>query len=333
MCVYVVQRLGAAPETQGSRHVVHSHLRGIGARLLASDPCRCTCRQCLAGSPWPLAPYPLPPQNAQSSDCAKGRVGLCAASDPACLAFQSYSDPASAQTLASYLSANCPVPLAPGAGVLATLRFADTSVSTYLSSGYEQGVANALAGAAGVPSSDVQTLDVRPVVGRRRRARALLQSGAGVQATYYVASSDPDATLAALKTAADDGSLTNALNANGISGTPTATLQAIYASDCECTMLLQAYSKGCHPRCSRAERHVLHACASLHAMLATRAGLTVLLSPLLPSCRAHSELWPAHVGDRRHCGRGGRGGAGSAGCPAVLLPAPPQGRQGRRPLL
>ncbi len=168
-------------------------------------------------------------QNLGSNDCAKARVGLCAKSDVLCLPYQNFADGASAAQIAAYLTQNCPIPTASRPGVQVTISFASIDLNTYVNQQYTQGVANALSSVGNVPSSAVSVLDVRPLAGSRRR-RALLQgNSAGVQATYFVASDQPEALSTALQRAASDNSLATALNNNGISGSPAVTLQTFTA--------------------------------------------------------------------------------------------------------
>lgn len=101
------------------------------------------------------------------------------------------------------------------------MEFPDLSMGQYISKQYTQNVANALSSVTNVPTSSISTLDVRPFTGAARIAtpkRLLLQTGGnGVQATYFLATEDPNAVSQRLSSAASDGTLSARLAQYGIS--------------------------------------------------------------------------------------------------------------------
>jgi hypothetical protein len=102
----------------------------------------------------------------------------------------------------------------------ATMEFPDLSMGQYISKQYTQNVANALSSVTNVPTSSISTLDVRPFTGAARTAtpkRLLLQdAGNGVQATYFLATEDPNGVSERLSAAANDGTLSARLAQYGI---------------------------------------------------------------------------------------------------------------------
>lgn len=101
------------------------------------------------------------------------------------------------------------------------MEFPDLSMGQYITNQYTQNVANALSSVTNVPSTAISTLDVRPFIAGskagRRRSRTLLQSsGNGVQATYFLATNDPQAISDKLSAAGEDGSLSTKLSQYGI---------------------------------------------------------------------------------------------------------------------
>lgn len=107
----------------------------------------------------------------------------------------------------------------------ATMEFPELSMGQYISKQYTQNVANALSSVTNVPTSSISTLDVRPFTGAARSTaqppkRLLLQqaavAGNGVQATYFLATDDPNAVSQRLSAAANDGTLSARLAQYGI---------------------------------------------------------------------------------------------------------------------
>lgn len=100
------------------------------------------------------------------------------------------------------------------------MEFPDLSMGQYISKQYTQNVANALSSVTNVPTSSISTLDVRPFTGAARTAvpkRLLLQdAGNGVQATYFLATEDPNGVSQRLSAAANDGTLSARLAQYGI---------------------------------------------------------------------------------------------------------------------
>ena len=156
-------------------------------------------------------------------------MNLCLKSDPACIGFQSLSDPGAtaeqAASVATFASNNCPIPPPERAGVETGIGFAGLTVADYYGRGYTQNVANALSQVTGVPNSAITVSDVRPETRNRRRNLAQASKDMAVRATYFVASDNPDQVLKTLQYAAADQSLTKALNNNEIQGSPMVTLK------------------------------------------------------------------------------------------------------------
>jgi hypothetical protein len=102
----------------------------------------------------------------------------------------------------------------------ATMEFPGLSMGQYINKQYTQNVANALSSVTNVPTSNINTLDVRPFTGAARAAsprRHLLQAGNnGVQATYFLATDDPTGVSQKLSAAANDGTLSSRLAQYGI---------------------------------------------------------------------------------------------------------------------
>lgn len=107
------------------------------------------------------------------------------------------------------------------------MEFPELSMGQYISKQYTQNVANALSSVTNVPTSSISTLDVRPFTGVARSTsaqppkRLLLQqaaaaAGNGVQATYFLATDDPNAASQRLSAAANDGTLSARLAQYGI---------------------------------------------------------------------------------------------------------------------
>lgn len=105
------------------------------------------------------------------------------------------------------------------------MEFPELSMGQYISKQYTQNVANALSSVTNVPTSSISTLDVRPFTGAARSTaqppnRLLLQqaaaAGNGVQATYFLATDDPNAVSQRLSAAANDGTLSARLAQYGI---------------------------------------------------------------------------------------------------------------------
>jgi hypothetical protein len=168
-------------------------------------------------------------QNINSNECGKGRVALCLNKDPACLAFQaltnSTASAADQSAVASYAAKNCALADADRQGVRTELTFADMSVADFYAQGYPQKVANALSSVTGVPSNQVSTVDVRPVMVSIPRRRSLQQAAGqapGVRATFFVASETPDKTSATIEAASTNRALEAALQNQGINTRPTA---------------------------------------------------------------------------------------------------------------
>lgn len=174
-------------------------------------------------------------QNLLGNDCAKARVSLCVKGDPLCLPIQdvvsessSAGAPDAAQQVASAFDAQCTVAEPTQPGVKATMEFPDLSMGQYISKQFTQNVANALSSVTNVPTSSISTLDVRPFTGTARSTaaaaapkRMLLQevaatAGNGVQATYFLATDDPNGASQRLSAAANDGTLSARLAQYGI---------------------------------------------------------------------------------------------------------------------
>jgi hypothetical protein len=174
-------------------------------------------------------PHGCVPQNVNSNECAKGRVALCLNKDPACLPFQGLNNAtasaADQAAVAAYAAKNCALADADRQGVRTEMTFTGMSVADFYAQGYPQKVANALSSVTGVRSSDINVVDVRPVMVSMRRRRSLQQTGGqttGVRATFFVTTNEPDKVSSTIESASTSGGLGAALQNQGINTPPRA---------------------------------------------------------------------------------------------------------------